>query len=530
MPKNRVPENRRRVRWGRFPHAFQCVRAVNPRMPSRSQGLSVMSAKSACKLVGLLCAGLFVSQAGAGSGALDSQFRKVVLDADYDVDGDGKIDDTLVDVMELSITDKGLVLFIERGGSVKLWSREGEHSILVGKIGVFRGLEDGLLGIALDKSFADTGWVYLYYAEERTYVDERGRKTGTNRISRFTLSGDRIDPLSERVLLGVPTERDQCCHSAGSLAVDRHGNLLIATGDNTQPAGTDGYAPLDERVGREAWNSQRSAGNANDLRGKILRIHPESDGTYTIPHGNLFPLGTAHTKPEIFTMGNRNPFRISVDDRSGFVYWGDVGPDAYTGHSDRGPAGFDEINRARVGGNFGWPYFIADNKPYRRFDFNTKQSGEAFNPAFPVNKSILNTGPVKLPPAQPAFIWYPAGLSTKFLAVNSGAGRVACAGPVYYYDEGLESPHKLPKDYDHALFIYDWSRNWVIAVHLDGKEEIAKKSDGSLWMERFCTNLGFKQPIDLELGPDGCLYVVENGAGWAPNTGTRIERIEFHGE
>ena len=50
---------------------------------------------------------------------------------------------------------------------------------------------------------------------------------------------------------------------------------------------------------------------ANDLRGKILRIHPENNGTYSIPKGNLFKPGTDGTRPEVYVMGNRNPFRIS---------------------------------------------------------------------------------------------------------------------------------------------------------------------------------------------------------------------------
>src|SRR6185437_15152636 len=104
----------------------------------------------------------------------------------------------------------------------------------------------------------------------------------------------------------------------------------------------------------------------------------------------------------------RNPFRISIDKKNGHLYWGEVGPDAGGGNPKRGPAGFDEINQARHAGNFGWPYFVADNKPYLDYDFETKISGQPFDPAHPVNKSPFNTGIQELPPAQPAFIYYPA--------------------------------------------------------------------------------------------------------------------------
>ena len=309
------------------------------------------------------------------------------------------------------------------------------------------------------------------------------------------------------------------------LAFDAQGNLYASTGDNTHPGESDGFSPIDERDGRGPWNALKSAANANDLRGKILRIHPEPDGTVTIPKGNLFPPGTPNTRPEIYVMGNRNPWRIDVDPRSGFLYWGEVGPDAGGPNEKRGPAGFDEINQARSAGNFGWPLIIGDNKPYHRHDFASRMSGEAFDPAKPLNESRYNTGPRELPPAQPAFIWYPYSASTRFPAVRDG-GRTACAGPVYYFDEKNPSPTKLPRDFDRTLFIYEWSRNWIMAVHLDGEHRIAKKADGSLHMERFCPGMTFMRPTDLSIGPDGCLYVLENGTAWVGNKDTQLVRIE----
>ncbi len=60
----------------------------------------------------------------------------------------------------------------------------------------------------------------------------------------------------------------------------------------------------------------------------MLRIKINPDASYSIPEGNLFKPGTPKTRPEIYTMGARNPYRISVDRKTGFLYWGDVGPDA----------------------------------------------------------------------------------------------------------------------------------------------------------------------------------------------------------
>ncbi len=230
------------------------------------------------------------------------------------------------------------------------------------------------------------------------------------------MRGDSLDLATAKIILEVPVQRDECCHTGGSIAFDARGNLYLSTGDNTNPFAT-GYAPIDERQGRSPWDAQKSSGNTNDLRGKILRIHPETDGSYTIPDGNLFPPGTPKTRPEIYTMGHRNPYRIAVDKRTGFVYWGDVGPDASVDSAGRGPAGHDEIGQARRAGNFGWPYFVGDNKAYfrtTRVDSVTVQAGAQFDPARPVNTSPNNTGLSELPPAQKAFIWYPYGPSAEF--------------------------------------------------------------------------------------------------------------------
>src|SRR6188768_491585 len=109
------------------------------------------------------------------------------------------------------------------------------------------------------------------------------------------LKEDSIDLTSEKVIIKVPIDLEVSAHTGGSLAWDKHKNLFISTGDNTVPFESNGYAPLDERQGRKIFDAQRSAGNANDLRGKVLRIHPNADGSYSIPDGNLFAKGSDST-------------------------------------------------------------------------------------------------------------------------------------------------------------------------------------------------------------------------------------------
>ena len=86
--------------------------------------------------------------------------------------------------------------------------------------------EDGLLGLAADPNFAKNGWVYMYFSppgEPR------------NVLARFTLAGNTLDLASRKILLEVKTQRDQCCHTGGSIAFDAKGNLFLSTGDNTSP-------------------------------------------------------------------------------------------------------------------------------------------------------------------------------------------------------------------------------------------------------------------------------------------------------
>src|SRR6185369_13122336 len=105
--------------------------------------------------------------------------------------------------------------------------------------------------------------------------------------------------------------------------------------------------------------------------GKILRITINEDGSYGIPEGNLFAKGTPNTRPEIFVMGNRNPYRIMVDKKNGYLYWGEVGPDANNDSlATRGPRGYGEVNQARKAGFFGWPLFVGNNYAYRAYDYN----------------------------------------------------------------------------------------------------------------------------------------------------------------
>lgn len=438
-------------------------------------------------------------QKSGGSGRESLSVRKVVLDT------------TPHDPYELAVAGDGRVFYIERLGAVRECLPESQGSRLVGKIEVFEALDDGLLGLALDPAFLDNGWMYFFYSS--VAVSE-------NWVSRFTLEDGVLDLDSEKVLLKIRVQRDTPpCHTGGSLAFDSHGNLLISTGDNINPFKSNGFSPTDERPGHEDWDAQSSSSNTNDLRGKVLRVTPQPDGSITIPKGNLFEPGQLKTRPEIYVMGCRNPFRISVDVRSDALYWGEVGPDAQSADVLRGPAGYDEVNQARKAGNFGWPHFVGNNKAYRQFDFETQKSGSPWDAAIPLNRSVNNTGLEVLPPSQLPLIWYPYAASEEFLAMGAG-GRCAMAGPVYYFDVELNSTRKLPMELDHCLLAYDWMRGRIVAAKLDGDERLVE-------LNQVFSGLSFKRPMDMELGPDGALYIIEWGSAYGgSNDDAQIVRVE----
>ena len=70
----------------------------------------------------------------------------------------------------------------------------------------------------------------------------------------------RIDLASEVTILDVPTSRGMCCHVGGDMDFDAAGNLYLSTGDDTNPFDSAGFAPIDERAGRNpAFDAQRTA-------------------------------------------------------------------------------------------------------------------------------------------------------------------------------------------------------------------------------------------------------------------------------
>lgn len=427
--------------------------------------------------------------------------------------------DNLDEPMVFEVLDDERVLLIERKGGFKVYEPETDSTYLIATIpvnitytnleGESRNAEEGLVGMTVDPDFNDNGWVYLLYADpdEPKHI-----------LSRWTLEGRNLLADSRVDLLEFPVQRRQCCHTGGGMTWDADGNLYMTIGNNTS---NDRGSQTDERPGREPWDDQRGASNTNDLRGKIIRIHPEDDGTYTIPEGNLFPPGTPNTRPEIYTMGHRNAWRVSLDSETGYMYWGEVGPDARE-DTEIGPRGYDELNQARGPGNFGWPYFVGDNHAFPFHDFVRDTLLAPKDPDNLINSSVNNTGLTELPPAEPAFISYPYGYSEEFPEVGSG-GRSATGGPIYRRADFDNPERPFPAYYEGKWLAADLSRGWIMAITMDENSDYVS-------MERFLPTYRPVEPIDIKFGPEGDLYVLEYGERWfADSEEDRLVRIEYNG-
>jgi cytochrome c len=426
--------------------------------------------------------------------------------------------------MMVAVLPDERALIIERKGGFKVYDPATKMTSLIATIpvntkyysasGRVTEAEEGLFGLTIDPNFRENRWVYLRYADPQVakWVLARWElrdETTPDGQRRLTLVES-----SKKVLLEHSAQRERCCHTGGGMAWDKNGNLYMTVGNNT------GGGMFDERPGMENSDDQRATANTNDLRGKILRIHPEPDGTYTIPAGNLFPPGTPKARPEIFAMGMRNPWRVSIDSRTGYVYWGEVGPSDQ--RASGGPTPHDEFNQARAAGFFGFPYFIGNNEGIQVRDYVNNRLLPPKDPLKPINDSVNNTGLRELPPAQPAFIAYSYEVSERFPELGSGA-KSAVGGPIYHRaDFKPDAKRPFPAYYEGKWLAAEFERGWIMAITLDENSDYVS-------MEPFLPSYRPLQPIDITFGPEGDLYVLDYGSVWfGKSPDSSLVRIEYN--
>ena len=249
----------------------------------------------------------------------------------------------------LDFTPDHRVLVADKTGRLQVYEADGTRlSTALDLSGeVCANAERGLLGVVVDPSFETNNFVYLYYTHKKFTACPEGqparRDSPVNRVSRFVMNGNTIDPASEKVLVdNIPSPNGN--HNGGDLHFGKDGNLYISAGeggcDYARPGACGAYNDTgqDRRV----------------LAGKILRITPDGG----IPLGNPYRnprisdrcAADGYASPgnrcqEIFAYGLRNPFRMAFDpDARGTRYF----------VNDVGQARWEEIDLGRRGANYGW--------------------------------------------------------------------------------------------------------------------------------------------------------------------------------
>jgi plastocyanin len=535
------------------------------------------------------------------SGTVWSNFRRTVLVDDVhgpiglDVAADGK-----VYWSEIGQIDPAKAPDSE--GYVKMHDPEGPANnkttvVTIPTRADHGNSEDGVLGMTLEPDFdlSDPAKrdVYVYYSPRNPAWPVTGDQivVGYNQISRFTLNaeGTAAMPGSERVILRVPKAKisgnprgfpggpqdSGPGHVGGAgMDFDSQGNLYLGVGDDVSPnaSGHDRTTPMDYRAS-ERWDARKTSANTADLRGKLLRIKPREDiptgtepavnATYSIPSGNMFPLGTPQTRPEIYAMGFRQPFTVQADPKNpGSVVVGEYCHDKNTNTPFRAPAGICEWNKIDEPGFHGWPFCMGDNAPINttwRWNYAANaRTGEQYDCSTSELPSDINYAPEGQTSAPPTFqgretLPGPAKKATiwkKYLGPdgqppNEGrqnlldfgdleaGGQQPITGPVYRYDADTAGPNAFPAYYDGA---------WLIANRGDDNgfwKEVRLRSDDNemLRVNDWVPPNRFGSPnsnpvIPTRFGADGALYMARWGFGCCrnqltPDSKTQLIKVDF---
>lgn len=252
-----------------------------------------------------------------------------------------------VDIASTGITQDERLFVVLQSGQIKIVDGGGvisDEPLIDLSAQIVSGGEQGLLGMVFDPDLADHPYIYVNF----TAPSSNGRQSV---IARYTLNENQTvaDLESQKIILFI--EQPYTNHNAGDLAFGPDGYLYIPMGD-----------------GGDSGDPQNYAQNRQSLLGKIMRLDVRGE-PYSIPSDNPF-VGSNSTRPEIWSLGWRNPWRFSFDAQTGDMWVADVGQNR-----------FEEINRepADTGGrNYGWRCYEA------REAFNTEGCADASNYTFPV--------------------------------------------------------------------------------------------------------------------------------------------------
>ena len=221
----------------------------------------------------------------------------------------------------LAFLPDGRLLITEKAGRLRIVSSataSGPHATVSGVPAVLNAGQGGLLDVAVQVVGADT-LVYLSYAEAGT-----GAQAGSNgsAVARGRLVGN--------ALLEVQVIFRQTPKVATSISTNHYGSRLVLTPDGFL------FITLGERA---AGSESPKAQDLSTHHGKVVRIR--TDGS--VPSDNPF-VNTPNARPEIWSLGHRNPQGAALHPTTGELWV-----------TEHGPQGGDELNRIQRGRNYGWP-------------------------------------------------------------------------------------------------------------------------------------------------------------------------------
>lgn len=222
--------------------------------------------------------------------------------------------------------------------------------------------ERGLLGMAFHPGYATNGYFYAYYSTTATTEVPGGTNAAHQRLSRFSVSPANPDmalPNSEQPILTLYDQAGN--HNGGSLHFGPDGYLYLSLGD--EGGGDDTYNNS-QMIDKDFWSGIIRIDIDNRPGNLEPNPHPAiAPNTYRIPADNPFigvttwygsNLVPTKVRTEFYAIGLRNPWRMSFDPVTGWLYCGDVGQGAR-----------EEIDVIVKGGNYGWAFregFIAGPK------------------------------------------------------------------------------------------------------------------------------------------------------------------------
>jgi len=311
----------------------------------------------------------------------------------------------------------GRLLVTEKAGQLRLVTTAGVVSApITGLPAVNAAGQGGLLGVCLDPDFATNRLVYWSFAEARS----GGNLTA---IGKGRLATDERTIETPTVIYRAEPAYAGTLHYGGRVVFDRTGNLVISTGERSDLA------------------TRPQAQVASSALGKVIRITKTGQPA---PGNPTF--AQAGARPELYSIGHRNPQGLAIHPTTGEVW-----------QSEHGPRGGDELNRLQAGANYGWPTIT----------YGLEYSGQ------PIGSAIQQSQGLE----QPAYYWDPV---------------VSPSGMAFYTGNRIA-------EWQHNLFIGALSGQHLVRLVINNNRVVGE--------ERLLASEG-QRFRDVTQGTDGALYTV----------------------